>query len=172
MLHHGISSYTTTCAWIKVYSFTEFSDHLTNTQVIGIGNYTGFVFPRLNTPLTLSWLPVNLGYKERELLDHCKYNTTCKSYQAKTCSYMYGVIHIGHFRTWQERIPESLGASSSIRWFAVLYGCVTIGAGSLIVPPAWSASRCFPVQSARSPYADIIFQLLYWKSHGSSTCCG
>lgn len=30
---------------------------------------------RLDPPMALSWLPINLGYEERELLDHCKYNT-------------------------------------------------------------------------------------------------
>ncbi|KFY81634.1 hypothetical protein V500_11230 [Pseudogymnoascus sp. VKM F-4518 (FW-2643)] len=36
----------------------------------GLGSYEGFVFQKLDPPIALSWLPVNLGYEERELLDH------------------------------------------------------------------------------------------------------
>lgn len=39
---------------------------------IGLGGHEGFVVPRLDPPKALSWLPVDLGYEERELLDHCK----------------------------------------------------------------------------------------------------
>lgn len=73
----------------------------TNASVIGLGSYDGFVFQKLDPPMALSWLPINLGYEERELLDHCKYNDYLYIffYQANTCSYMYGLFHTGHFRT-------------------------------------------------------------------------
>lgn len=37
---------------------------------VGLGNHEGFVFQRRDPPIALSWLPVDLGYEERELLDH------------------------------------------------------------------------------------------------------
>ncbi|KAK9427515.1 fungal-specific transcription factor domain-containing protein [Lipomyces doorenjongii] len=36
----------------------------------GLGSHEGFAFQRLDLPMALSWLPINLGYEERELLDH------------------------------------------------------------------------------------------------------
>ncbi|KAK9312408.1 hypothetical protein V1524DRAFT_449704 [Lipomyces starkeyi] len=33
-------------------------------------SHEGFAFQRLDLPMALSWLPINLGYEERELLDH------------------------------------------------------------------------------------------------------
>ncbi|KAH7150692.1 fungal-specific transcription factor domain-containing protein [Fusarium sp. MPI-SDFR-AT-0072] len=39
-------------------------------QRIGFVSYTGYVFQRLNPSMALSWLPTNLGYEDRELIDH------------------------------------------------------------------------------------------------------
>jgi hypothetical protein len=55
---------------------------------------------------------------------------------------MYSAFYIGCLRTRQERFHESLGATGSLRQLTVLRGCVAIGLGFLVVPPAWSASRC------------------------------
>ncbi|KAF2794254.1 hypothetical protein K505DRAFT_242555 [Melanomma pulvis-pyrius CBS 109.77] len=38
--------------------------------MIGLGSHEGFVPQRFDPPRALSWLPINLGYEERELLDH------------------------------------------------------------------------------------------------------
>ncbi len=75
MLHHGMSSSTTTCGWIKVYPLTKLTNRPANTLAIGLGSHNGFAFHRFDPPMALSWLPINLGYEERDLLDHCKYNT-------------------------------------------------------------------------------------------------
>ncbi|KAE8446305.1 hypothetical protein EG329_012052 [Mollisiaceae sp. DMI_Dod_QoI] len=41
---------------------------------IGLGSHKGFAFQKLDPPpMPLSWLPINLGYEERELLDHFIY---------------------------------------------------------------------------------------------------
>ncbi|KFY80601.1 hypothetical protein V499_00572 [Pseudogymnoascus sp. VKM F-103] len=37
---------------------------------VRLSRYEGFVFQKLDPPMALSWLPINLGYEERELLDH------------------------------------------------------------------------------------------------------
>ncbi|PQE15835.1 Zinc-finger transcription factor protein [Rutstroemia sp. NJR-2017a BBW] len=136
----------------------EISHYSTNALVIGLGNHKVFAFQRLHPPMALSWLPINLDHEERELLDHC--------------NHMYGVIHSGHFRARQERVLESFGAARSFREFTVFYGCVATGVGAFVIPPAWSASKCFSVQRSRSPRTDLIFQSLYRKSRGSSTYCG
>jgi hypothetical protein len=44
--------------------------------VIGLGSHEGFVFQRFDPPMALSWLPINLGYEERDLLDHCNLDTS------------------------------------------------------------------------------------------------
>ncbi|KAH7230560.1 fungal-specific transcription factor domain-containing protein [Fusarium redolens] len=36
----------------------------------GFVSHTGYVFQRLNPSMALSWLPTNLGYEDRELIDH------------------------------------------------------------------------------------------------------
>ncbi|EED15835.1 hypothetical protein TSTA_009570 [Talaromyces stipitatus ATCC 10500] len=36
----------------------------------GLGSHEGFTFQRLDLPMALSWLPINLSYEESELLDH------------------------------------------------------------------------------------------------------
>lgn len=52
------------------------SPNRTNAPVIGLGNHEGFVFQRLDPPRALSWLPINLGYKESGLLNYCKSDTS------------------------------------------------------------------------------------------------
>lgn len=48
----------------------------TNASEIGLGSHEGFALQRLDLPMALSWLPINLAHEERELLDHCKYATS------------------------------------------------------------------------------------------------
>lgn len=93
MRHHGISSSTITCGWIKVYSFTWFAYHSTNTPVIGLGSHEGFVFQRFDPPMALSWLPINLGHEERELLDHCKLDTS-------------RILSSSHLQLYVQRLPH------------------------------------------------------------------
>lgn len=47
-------------------------------QRIGFGSGTGYVLRRLDPSMAISWLPTSLGYEDRELIDHCKYDATCK----------------------------------------------------------------------------------------------
>jgi hypothetical protein len=47
-------------------------------QRIGFGSHTRYNFQRLDPLMALSWLPTNLGHEDRELIDHCKYDTTGK----------------------------------------------------------------------------------------------
>jgi hypothetical protein len=58
------------------FFLTSSAYHPTNTIVIGLGSHDGFVFQRFDPPRALSWLPIPLGYEERELLDHCKLDTS------------------------------------------------------------------------------------------------
>ncbi|KAI2627604.1 fungal-specific transcription factor domain-containing protein [Hypoxylon sp. NC1633] len=46
----------------------QLHDYLRMNQ--GVGSHTGYVFQRLNPSMALSWLPTNLGYEDRELIDH------------------------------------------------------------------------------------------------------
>jgi hypothetical protein len=39
--------------------------------------------------MALSWFPINLGCEERELLDHCKYNTSLYNFINLTLAVMY-----------------------------------------------------------------------------------
>ncbi|KUJ14016.1 uncharacterized protein LY89DRAFT_651085 [Mollisia scopiformis] len=62
----------------KGFSYTSFvnatswdvqlHDYLRMNQ--GLGTRKGFAFRKLDPPMGLSWLPINLGYEDRELLDH------------------------------------------------------------------------------------------------------
>jgi len=38
--------------------------------------------------MALSWFPINLGYEERELLDHCRYNTSLYNFIKLTLAVM------------------------------------------------------------------------------------
>ena len=58
------------------FTLTSSAYHPTNTPVLGLGSHEGFVFQRFGLLRALSWLPINLAYEERELLDHCKLDTS------------------------------------------------------------------------------------------------
>ena len=59
-------------------SLTEFAYHPINAPATGLDNHGGSVLQRVVPPVALSWLPINLCYEERELLDYCRYNSTCR----------------------------------------------------------------------------------------------
>lgn len=46
----------------------QLHDYLRMNQ--GFVSHTGYVFQRLDPSMALSWLPTNLGYEDRELIDH------------------------------------------------------------------------------------------------------
>lgn len=143
-----------------------------NVLEIGLSSHKGFAIQVIDPPATLSWLPIKLAHGERELLDHCKYNTCIAEIgQANSCSHIYGAFDIGYFRTRQERLLRSFGALSSFRQFTSLHGCAAICIGSLVVPPQWSESRCLPAQSSRSPYTNHILRSLHRRSPDSSAHC-
>ncbi|KFX85920.1 hypothetical protein V490_09321 [Pseudogymnoascus sp. VKM F-3557] len=65
----GVAKSSSQTSFINATSWDiRLHDYLRMNQ--GLGSYEGFVFQKLDPPMTLSWLPTNLGYEERELLDH------------------------------------------------------------------------------------------------------
>ncbi|KAK9327061.1 hypothetical protein V1520DRAFT_284147 [Lipomyces starkeyi] len=64
------------CSW---HCKTFLPDELCQCDVMGYpaprlpadeSSHTGYVFQRLDPSMALSWLPTNLGYEDRELIDH------------------------------------------------------------------------------------------------------
>lgn len=47
----------------------------TDSLETGLGSDEGFALERLHLPMALSWLPADLAYEERELLDYCEHST-------------------------------------------------------------------------------------------------
>ncbi|OBT55360.1 hypothetical protein VE04_04851 [Pseudogymnoascus sp. 24MN13] len=65
----GVAKSSSQTSFINATSWDiQLHDYLRMNQ--GLGSYEGFVFQKLDPPMALSWLPINLGYEERELLDH------------------------------------------------------------------------------------------------------